>query len=378
MSVSLNRRMWLKTAGIAAIGAGLASRCSSQFGANGTTKNDSGLAKVKVSSDRIIRTTIGLRPVRQSGFVLKSETVGEKTVIHNYGHGGSGMSLSWGTAHLAVEEARRTGQKKYAVLGAGVVGLSTARLLQRQGYEVTIYAKDLPPRTTSNMSAAWFGPTGSSQRDHTTPEFADLVVKASRLSYQYFQEYLGQDYGVHWTPAYAVSDEPPNPEAQQTSLSQRIADLYPESTQLEPQQHPFPRAYVRRRWTMQFEPAVYLNALMRDYRLAGGQVIVTEFENIDQILTLDEPVIVNCTGLGSKNLFGDEELQPAKGQLTLLLPQPEINYMVMLGGPLYMLPRSDGIVLGGSREVGEWSLEPNPAVTERAINSFTEFFGGMA
>ena len=97
---------------------------------------------------------------------------------------------------------------------------------------------------------------------------------------------------------------------------------------------------------MQFEPAVYLNALMRDYRLAGGQVIVTEFENIDQILTLDEPVIVNCTGLGSKNLFGDEELQPAKGQLTLLLPQPEINYMVMLGGPLYMLTRSDGIVLG--------------------------------
>ncbi|HCH37251.1 MAG TPA: hypothetical protein DEU67_04440, partial [Acidobacteria bacterium] len=154
---SLNRRMWLKTAGIAAIGAGLGSRCSSQFGASDTTKKDSSLAKVKVSSDRIIRTTIGLRPVRQSGFVLKSETIGEKTVIHNYGHGGSGMSLSWGTAHLAVEEALRTGQKKYAVLGAGVVGLSTARLLQRQGYEVTIYAKDLPPCTTSNMSAAWFG-----------------------------------------------------------------------------------------------------------------------------------------------------------------------------------------------------------------------------
>jgi glycine/D-amino acid oxidase-like deaminating enzyme len=95
-----------------------------------------------------------LRPFRPSGFVLRREELGPKTIIHNYGHGGCGVTLSWGTAHLAVEEALKTNQTKYAVLGCGAVGLATARLLQRRGFEVTIYAKDLPPNTTSNIAGA--------------------------------------------------------------------------------------------------------------------------------------------------------------------------------------------------------------------------------
>ena len=83
-----------------------------------------------------------------------------------------------------------------------------------------------------------------------------------------------------------------------------------------------------------FEPPVYLNALLRDYQLDGGRVAVREFENVDQLLGLSEPVLVNCTGLGAKALFGDEELHPIKGQLTVLLPQPEIDYAMTDGGEL--------------------------------------------
>jgi D-amino-acid oxidase len=64
-----------------------------------------------------------------------------------------------------------------------------------------------------------------------------------------------------------------------------------------------------------------------------------------------EPVIISCTGLGAAELFGDPELQPVKGQLTVLLPQPEIDYAV-LAGHLYMFARSDGIQLGGTHERG--------------------------
>ena len=55
------------------------------------------LAPVNISWDRIIRTTIGLRPHRPSGFVLRADKLDDKLLIHNFGHGGSGMSLSWGT-----------------------------------------------------------------------------------------------------------------------------------------------------------------------------------------------------------------------------------------------------------------------------------------
>src|SRR5687768_11416178 len=118
------------------------------------------LAPVKVARNRIIRTVVGLRPFRPEGFVVRAERVGNKLLIHNYGHGGSGVTLSWGTSSLALDLAREaasapvrrassTRQKRFAVLGCGVVGLSTARLLQHRFQDgpgtVTIYAKDLPP-----------------------------------------------------------------------------------------------------------------------------------------------------------------------------------------------------------------------------------------
>ena len=374
MHEMVNRRTWLKTAGLAAVGAGLGVHCASPLEPN---PNGTQLRRVHVSRNRIIRTTVGLRPTRPSGFVLRSETFGDKTIIHNFGHGGSGMSLSWGTAHLAMELALETGASQVAVVGAGVVGLSTARLLQQKGYQVTVYAKDLPPRTTSNMSAAYFGPTGASQPDHTTPEFENVWHRATRLSHRYFQDYLGDEYGVRWVPYYLVSHSQ-NPPSPQRGLGRLITDLYPETAQLDPSEHPFPTPYVRRRWTMQFEPSVYLNALLRDVRLASGprSVVVREFTNLDELLMLDEPVIMNCTGLGAKPLFGDEELHPVKGQLTVLLPQPEVNYAVV-GGGLHMLPRRDGIILGSTREANDWTLEPSEKQMERVMNGNAEFFDAM-
>ncbi len=98
------------------------------------------LPVVNASWDRIIRTTIGLRPHRPSGFVLRAEKLDNKTLIHNFGHGGSGMSLSWGTASMATDLALPHEERKAAVLGSGVVGLTSARELQRHGFDVTIYA----------------------------------------------------------------------------------------------------------------------------------------------------------------------------------------------------------------------------------------------
>src|SRR5262245_63059105 len=110
------------------------------------------LPKVHVSNDRVIRSVAGLRPFRPSGFALRADRMGEKTVIHNYGHGGCGLTLSWGTAKLAVDLALGQPHRKIAVLGSGAVGLATARLLQDHGFEVTIYTRDLADNTNSNIA----------------------------------------------------------------------------------------------------------------------------------------------------------------------------------------------------------------------------------
>ena len=330
-------------------------------------------APVQVSADRVIRTVAGLRPFRPSGFVVRAEPFGSKTLVHNYGHGGGGITLSWGTAQLAVEEAVKTQASRAAVLGCGAVGLATARLLQRRGLEVTIYARELPPQTTSNIAGGQWSPVSVAESDRRSPAFDEQFVLASRFAYRYFQTLLGPGYGVRWIENYFIGDDPPRPSWER----ELIADLFPATRQLGPGEHPFPTRYARRVVTMLIEPHVYLSALTRDFLLQGGRIVVRAFSSADEIRELPEPVIVNCTGLGARTLFGDQELIPVKGQLTVLLPQPEVDY-ALIGPPgLYMFPRSDGILLGGTFERGVDSVEPDPQQSERILSGHARLFGAM-
>ena len=328
-------------------------------------------ARVIVEPDRIIRTIAGLRPYRPTGFVLRAERVGEKLLVHDYGHGGGGVTLSWGTARLAVDEMGGwTGPAdRAAVVGCGAVGLATARLLQRRGAAVTIYARDVPPNTTSNIAGAQWGPFSVFERGKTTAAFDEQFGRAARLAWRMFQELPGSTYGIRWIENYSMGDTP--------AEGPLDSPFYVNGVDLHPDEHPFPVRYVRRFTTMLIEPPIYLTAMLRDFLVAGGRLVVRDLGSRDELIALDEPVIFNCTGLGAKALFADEELTPVKGQLTFLLPQPEIDYITLLDGPLYMFPRSDGILLGGTFERGNWSLEPDPEIEKRIVEGHRKFFEGM-
>ena len=362
----------LKATGLAALGAGLAACASRRTGSLVWPGPPRRFARVHVSEDRIIRTVVGLRPFRPSGFVVRTEKIGDTTVVHNYGHGGGGITLSWGTSELAVEEAWKTGQRRFAVLGCGAVGLASARLLQQRGGEVTIYAKDLPPQTTSNIAGGQWAPTSVMDGARRTADSDALLARAARLSHRSFQQLPAAEFGIRWLENYVLSDEPLEPWWEQ----ELVRDLYPEWRELGPHDHPFPARHARRFTTMLIEPPIYLSAMMRDVRLAGGRVVVRELASREQVREIPEPVIVNCTGLGAKALFGDEELEPVKGQLTFLLPQAEVDYIVIRDG-LYMFPRRDGILLGGTFQHGVWSLDVDEEARRRIVTGHRALFDGM-
>ncbi|HYI96969.1 MAG TPA: FAD-dependent oxidoreductase [Bryobacteraceae bacterium] len=331
---------------------------------------------VHVSADRVTRTTVGFRPFRPSGFVLGTEKLDSKLLVHNYGHGGGGMTLSWGTADLAVQMAAESGAREFAVLGAGGVGLATARLLQRRGAQVTIYAKSLPPDTTSNKSGAQWWPVSVFDRDKLTPAFRDVFLRAARLSYGHYQTMIGEEYGIRWVRNYLLTDEPPL-EGLLLGKESPMRDLYPELRDLRQDEHPFASRHVRQFDTMMIEPPIYLNAMLRDFRIAGGKVVVGELRTKQEIAGLPEPVVMNCTGLGSRELVGDQELTPIKGQLSVLLPQPEIDYTV-LQERFYMFPRRDGILLGGTFERGVSDPEPNREAEKSVIEAHQRIFAPLA
>jgi len=378
-TMHLDRRQALKAIGLVAGGVVLNSACTQrvQRSVSGSTVGVSNhirhLVPVNVAADREIRTVVGLRPFRPSGFVVRAESLGEKLLVHNYGHGGGGVTLSWGTAFLAAELVRESGKAgPVAVIGCGVIGLATARTLQRRGFDVTIYAKDMPPETTSNIAGASWSPTSVIDEDHRTAAWDAQFERAARFAHRSWQLLAGDEYAVRWREQYTLSDQDFGPNWDHEMLH----DLFPASRNLDPSENPFPAKVVHVENTMFIEPSIYLNTLVRDFYIFGGRIRRIMFATPSQLATLSEPIIVNCTGLGARELFGDRELMPIKGQLTVLLPQPEVDY-AMVGMGLYMFPRRDGIILGGTFERGVETMEPNPEAKQRILAGHQRIFGGM-
>jgi D-amino-acid oxidase len=332
------------------------------------------LVPVKVSPSRVIRTMVGLRPFRPQGFVLKAEPFGNKTLVHNYGHGGGGISLSWGCATLAADLINGKSPARAAVIGAGAIGLSTARILQDRGWEVTIYTEHLPPNTTSNVAGAQWSPSSVCDHDAIAADFPPLLVKSARIANRAFQLLVGTNYGVRWIDNYCLEDDP-DKEIDTVDYATRlgIADLFADLQTIDPASTPFVSKHVRRFATMLIEPNTYLPAVMRDFLLRSGKIVVRKFEHQSDWHKLHEHVIFNCTGLGARTLVEDSALIPVRGQLTILEPQPEVNYIMQRDG-LYMFPRADGIVLGGTYDRGNWSLDPDLKTQERIISQHAAIY----
>jgi D-amino-acid oxidase len=357
------------------IGSSFAAFASARLTPRALAASAASIVPPQIDAGRIIRTVVGLRPFRAAGFVLRAEPLSANVLVHNYGHGGGGFSLSWGCATLAADLVADRSPSHAAVLGCGVIGLTTARILQNRGWTVTIYASDLPPATTSNVAGAQWTPTTVFDPDAVTPAFLETFRKAAHIADRAFQLMVGPTYGIRWLDNYSLKA---NGQANFPELDYAtrlgIADNYADVETIDPATVPFVGfKEIRRFDTMLIEPNTFLPAVERDFLLQGGRIAVRKFQSRSQIAALREPVVFNCTGLGSRALFNDTGLEPVRGQLTILEPQPAVNYCYLTGG-LYMFPRSDGIVLGGTFERGNWSTAVDPATQARIIAAHEAIF----
>jgi hypothetical protein len=180
----------------------------------------------------------------------------------------------------------------------------------------------------------------------------------------------GDDYGIRWVTTYQQSD-------MDVSQQWRGRQFMPGLRAVPRTEHPFPiDGQVIAFETMYAETGRLLRKLEEDVRLAGGGITICDFAEPADIQSLPEALIFNCTGLGSRVLFGDTALIPVRGQLAVLLPQPEIRYA--FGGQMgYMFPRADGILLGGTFERGVELAEPQPGDIDRILANHAAFFGGF-
>lgn len=150
------------------------------------------LAPIRAEIERMTRMTVCLRSFRRAGPRLEVETVGDKRVVHNYGHGGSGWSLSWGSGEIAARYALEGGERDVAVIGCGALGLTAATVLQQAGANVTIYAKErMFEARSSRATGVWSPDSRIADADVMPAGFAEQWEAMARTSWRMFHTYLG-------------------------------------------------------------------------------------------------------------------------------------------------------------------------------------------
>lgn len=351
------------------------------------------MAPLRMSADRITKITVCLRPFRAAGPRLDVEDVNGKRVVHNYGHGGSGWSLSWGSSTIAAAKAMEGGTREVAVIGCGALGLTSALLLQRAGAKVTIYAKERTPQTRSfRATGTWSPDSRIADATKVDAAFPALWEEMARTSYAAYQTMLGlPGEPVSWSDRYTVTrgggtgaSAPPPPGAIHfATYAERLHDLVPRSRELAAGEHPFPAAArVRHGTSMQFNVTDLAHQLTSDFLLEGGKIVAMTFDTPADLARLKEPVVVNCTGYGARALWKDETITPVRGQIAWLAPQPEVRYGLYYRH-VSVLPRPDGVVVQhvGDTEMSGYGVDderPDRKEAEDAVETIAELYRMMA
>ena len=393
----LNRRLLLGSAGLGLLGlGGCATAGAGQTSAGPQSavpfaERYTPIAPLHARMDRVFDITVCLRPFRAQGPRIEAEQVGDALVVHNYGHGGSGWSLSWGSASFALRKALANSPQEIAIVGCGAIGLTTAILAEEAGVRTTIYAKELLADARSARATGSWTPDSRIALASAPPAFGDLWEDMARTSFKRFRRYLGLPGSpVEWSDRYFLSDPPDPPPAaaaptrpplEFASYMHRIRDLTPRAAVLPQGASPFPGKDVLHTSQMQFNVADYGHTLMADYLAMGGRIARREFHDLGELGRLKEKVVINCTGYGARALCRDESVVPVRGQIAWLIPQPEVNYGVFYKD-VSMLSRRDGIVVqalwggdmfgyGVDREVVDRTE------AERAVKVLAELYGRM-
>jgi glycine/D-amino acid oxidase-like deaminating enzyme len=358
---------------------------------------------IRVHADRIFRITVCLRPFRAAGPRLDVERLGDKVVVHNYGHGGSGWSLSWGSSKIAVGKAFESGQpdglKEIAVIGCGALGLTSAITAQRMGARVTIYCKERPPEVrSSRATGSWTPDSRIALAGSAAPEFPAQWEQMARTSWSTYQSYLGLPGDpIEFTDRYFLFDEDPDQyyhkvdaanaaahsnRKEFASYAERIRDIKPRSVELPPGTHPFPTKYAYRNSSLTFNVADYSRQLMNDFLIAGGRIETAEFHTPADFASLPQRVLINCTGYGARQLWSDESIVPVRGQIAWLIPQEGVHYGLYYKD-LGILARRDGIVVQGKinddmEGYNETDETPNRADAEANLEILIDLYKRMA
>lgn len=231
---------------------------------------------------------------------------------------------------------------KIVIVGCGISGLSTAYVLQNEGFEVEIITKDLLENTVSNVAAAiWFPFKAEPMED---------VIDWSAMSYDYYYNLKEIGWkGIETVDLQILTNDNTIP---------FWADIFPAAHKIEvikAENTTLPKGYnfALELQTFVIETPIFMPFLRNKFIEKGGRITKKTIHNFDNFVQKNQDnIVINCTGLGAKTLVNDTELFPIQGQLVKIEKQPLVNRAVFdddeQNAIAYIVPRADALILGGT------------------------------
>ncbi|MEU3551202.1 FAD-dependent oxidoreductase [Streptomyces longwoodensis] len=238
------------------------------------------------------------------------------------------------------------------VVGGGVIGLTTAVVLAERGHRVRVWTREPAERTTSAVAGGLWWPyhiepveSARAWALRSLEVYEELAARPSRTGVRLVEGVLGETDPAE-VEAWAAGRLP--------GLRAATAAEYPRGGGL------------WARLPLVDMPA-HLPWLRERLVAAGGTV---EVRAVGDLAEADAPVVVNCSGLGARELAADPAVRPVRGQL-VVVENPGIGTWLVStdadGEPTYLLPQPGRLLLGGTAEEDAWSTDPDPAVAEAIV-----------
>ena len=231
------------------------------------------------------------------------------------------------------------------VVGAGVSGISSGIRLIEDGWNVTIWASEFSPNTTSDIAAALWYPFLSAPVEKTDIWGSNTYGVLKELSTQ-------SGTGISMTQTYEYFRE-----SQPDPSWKASVDDFQRTTDNLPSDYVEAFSFV----TPVIEMPIYLEWLMQTYTSIGGKSERRTISSFDSALSKFD-IVINCTGLDSGKLLNDDQVYPVRGQIIRVKSSLTEMYLDQQIETLaYIVPRSEDVVLGGVAQQGNWNLDQDTA-----------------
>jgi D-amino-acid oxidase len=244
------------------------------------------------------------------------------------------------------------------IIGAGVIGLSTGITLLEGGFsDVEIISEAFYPDITSGIAAAVWRPTHA-HSEHLVKYCEDSLEKLKSLSklkssgvkyitrtefFREFKEPVWQHFLEKTKAAITM------PKAYQQAVSYKVPLM---------------------------DTSIYMNYLLESFKKLGGK---TRQQRIGSLKEIEAEVIVNCTGLGAKQLCQDESLYPIRGQVVVV--ERPARLTASIAAPedfIYIISRNKDCIVGGTAELHQWQTKPDLKLAKTLLKRASDLCPAIA